>query len=120
MKVSYGADHHAQAKREQSALVTLDITGKYAKRDGVTYQGTVTDPGAVSYLWAVFMWLTVGQHKGEPAPAYTPPTPPEIKPPKGRKRGKAAPPEPPAHPYGEPVGTRDDPGAVCDPRCYGE
>lgn len=24
------------------------------------------------------------------------------------------------HPYGAPVGTRDDPQAVYDPRCYGE
>lgn len=81
--VSYEKRHHDQATAKKSVLVTLDITGKYAKRAGVTYRGTVTDPGVVSYLWGLMVWLSVGQYRGEPAPGYTPPKSPKIKPLKG-------------------------------------
>lgn len=50
----------------------------------MTFQGTVTDPGAVLYLWELMVWLSVGQYKGESAPGYTSPKPPKIKPLKGK------------------------------------
>lgn len=84
MKVSYDADVRARAKAEKSVIVTLDIDGRCVPRGSGTTQGTVTDQGAVKYLWEVFAWLTDGLHNGKSAPVYTPPKPAKAKPLKGK------------------------------------
>ncbi len=68
--VRYDKEFHARAKAEGCTLVTLDINGKYAKASGVTAQLYVHENDEVEYLWEVFMWLSNGRYKGEPAPTF--------------------------------------------------
>lgn len=56
MGVTYSSRHNAQAKQEASLLVTLDLTGRFAKQSGVQFQGTV-HPDDYDKVWAFFEWL---------------------------------------------------------------
>ncbi len=57
MKVSYDLDVAVKAKTEGLHLVTLEINGKHAKRDGVTYQGFLFTDEDVKKAWEFFQWL---------------------------------------------------------------
>lgn len=57
MSVSYDKEMSAKAKRQILHLVTLDITGKFAKKGGVTYQGYLYTPEDVQKAWEFFQWL---------------------------------------------------------------
>jgi hypothetical protein len=63
MKISYSAEQRDQAKAEKLHLVTLDINGKHAKRDGVTYQGFLFNDAEVQKVWEFFEWLASKRHK---------------------------------------------------------
>lgn len=57
MGVRYDKKMTAKTKQEVLHLVTLDITGKFAKKDGVTYQGYLYTPEDVQKAWEFFEWL---------------------------------------------------------------
>jgi hypothetical protein len=66
VKVSYDREQVDEAKAEGLHLVTLDIVGKHAKRDGVTYQGFLFTDEQVEEAWKFFKWLgSRGPQKGQ-------------------------------------------------------
>lgn len=58
MSVTYDKKMKSKAASETLHLVSLDITGKFAKKDGVTYQGYLLTPEEVEKAWEFFRWLT--------------------------------------------------------------
>jgi len=55
--ISYDRERTERAKKDGLHLVTLDIKGKFAKRDGVTYQGFLFTDEQVEKAWEFFQWL---------------------------------------------------------------
>jgi hypothetical protein len=62
----YEASQREKAKREGLHLVTLDIDGRYAKRDGVTFQGFLFTKEQVDAAWAFFQKLVKNGRDGSP------------------------------------------------------
>jgi hypothetical protein len=68
--VSYDRDQRARAKQEGLHLVTLDITGVYAKKEGVSYQGFLFTDEQINQCWKFFEYLALGREfQSTPAPA---------------------------------------------------
>lgn len=66
MGITYDREQTTKAKAEKLHLVTLDITGKHAKKGGASYQGYLLTDEEVKRAWEFFMWLASERHKSKP------------------------------------------------------
>lgn len=65
MKVSYDKDVLEKAKREGLHLLTFEINGKFAKKDGVTFQGYLFTEEEVHEAWTYLTKLFKREKKGK-------------------------------------------------------